>query len=110
VKRTGAVNKSETIQTTRTALRQLLIVQTDRERIGNTITINLLQTKLQLAQTKITIYRYRGRSVYTTARMSAIQWKRKQNKRRGQQTMSQTNLRLTIGDEATSYAIIILLF
>ena len=41
VKRTGAVSKSEMTQTTRTARRQLLIVQTDRERIGNTITMNL---------------------------------------------------------------------
>ena len=41
VKRTGAVRRSETTQTTMTALRQLLIVHTDRDRMGNTMTINL---------------------------------------------------------------------
>lgn len=42
VKRTGAVKMREIIHTTRTARRQLLMVHTERDRIGNTITMNLL--------------------------------------------------------------------
>ena len=45
VKRTGADRRRETTQTTITARRQLLIVQTERERIGNTMTINLNHKK-----------------------------------------------------------------
>lgn len=45
VSRIGAVSKRETIQTTITARRQLLIVQTDLDRMGNTMTINLCQVE-----------------------------------------------------------------